>query len=323
MGHHYYPHHIWDNETKVVLEQNAGNKTGSYVPDLIHKKTLEFIEANKDQPFFCFVPTIIPHADLAAPEKYVAKFRGKFGEETPYVGYDEGPDFRKGPYESAPEPKATFAAMVTYLDDQVGEIIAKVNKLGIANRTLIIFTSDNGPHNEGGHDPAYFNSSGPLRGIKRQLYEGGIRVPFVAQWPGSIAAGAKSDLASAFWDLMPTFLQLAGSESPKAGDGVSLVPSLLGRPGQQIADYLYWEFHEDGGRQAVRKGDWKAIREGVAKDRNAPIMLFNLATDLGETTDLAAKHPEIVSEMAEFMTQARTESEIFKFGHTGYLQEKK
>lgn len=321
-GHHYYPHHIWDNETKVVLEQNAGKKTGLYVPDLIHKKTLEFIETHKDQPFFCFVPTIIPHADLAAPEEYVAQFRGKFGKETPYVGYDDGPDFRKGPYESAPEPKATFAAMVTYLDDQVGEIIAKVNELGIAHRTIIIFTSDNGPHTEGGHDPDYFNSAGPFRGVKRQLYEGGIRVPFVAQWPGTIQAGTRTDVATAFWDLMPTFLQLAGRENTEIGDGVSLVPSLLGKSGQKIAKYLYWEFHEDGGRQAVRMGDWKAIREGVAKDRHAPIMLFNLATDLGETTDLAAKHPDIVSEMAEIMKHARTESDIFKFGQTGYLQDK-
>lgn len=323
IGHHYYPHHLWDNETKVILEENAGKKAGLYAPKRVHEKTLEFIAAHRDQPFFCYVPSIIPHADLAAPEEYVAKFRGKFGKETPYVGYDDGPDFRKGPYESAAEPKATFAAMVTYLDDQVGEIIAKVNELGIADRTLIIFTSDNGPHREGGHDPDYFDSTGPLRGSKRQLYEGGIRIPFLAQWPGAIQAGSKSDLPAAFWDLSPTFAQLAGGEAPSNVDGVSIVPTLLGQPGQKIADYLYWEFHEEGGRQAVRKGDWKAIREGVAADRDAPIMLFNLTTDLGETTDVAAENPEIVAEMAAIMKQARTESEIFKFKHSGYLQEKK
>ncbi len=323
LGHHYYPRHLWDKTSKVILKENAGKAKGLYAPDIVQEKTLRFIEQNKDKPFFCFVPTILPHADLAAPEEYVARFRGKFGEETPYQGYDDGPDYRTGPYESCAEPKAIYAAMVTYLDDKVGEIVAKVKELGIEEKTLIIFTSDNGPHTEGGNDPEYFNSNGPFRGSKRSLYEGGIRVPFVARWDGAIKPGSTSDVVAAFWDFMPTFTQLAGGTMPGGIDGLSLVPSLLGTPGQLIHDYFYWEFHEEGGRQAVRMGDWKGVRDGVSKDRDGPVELYNLAKDIGEKNNIADQHPDVVGKIASIMKSARTESPLFNFQHTGYLREGK
>uniref|UniRef100_UPI0025931038 sulfatase-like hydrolase/transferase n=1 Tax=Carboxylicivirga marina TaxID=2800988 RepID=UPI0025931038 len=192
LGHHYYPYFLRSNQDSLVLEANAGQKTGIYAPNLIHDKTLKFIEDHKDESFFCYVPSIIPHAELFAPEEYMEKFRGKYDPEHAYKGLDKGKGFRKGRYGSQPESHAAFAAMVTLLDDQVGEIVDKVEELGLSDNTLIIFTSDNGPHKEGGAQPDYFNSNGAYKGYKRDLYEGGIRVPFIASWPGQIKAGTTS-----------------------------------------------------------------------------------------------------------------------------------
>lgn len=322
LGHHYYPDHLWDNTTKVVLKENADAKHGLYAPELIHQKTLAFIEQNKAKPFFLFVPTIIPHAELFAPERYMAKHRGKYGPEKPYKGTDSGPQFRQGPYESQAEPKAAFAAMVNLLDDQVGEIVAKVRALGLEQDTLIIFTSDNGPHDEGGHDPKSFASSGPLRGMKRDIYEGGIRVPFIAAWPGKVPAGVESRQISAFWDLLPTFAELAGAPAPAGLDGLSIVPTLLGRSGQKQHEYLYWEFHEKGGRVGLRMGDWKAVRYNVGRSPAGPLELYNLANDISETKDVAAANPEVVAKVEALLRGARTESPLFKFQQTGYLQKK-
>jgi arylsulfatase A len=228
---------------------------------LIHDRTLKFIEDHKDQPFFCFVASIIPHAELAAPAAYMERFRGRIQEEKPYAGYDEGELFRNGPYQSQEEPRTAFAAMIALLDDQVGEIVAKTEELGIAERTLIIFTSDNGAHQEGGADPDFFNSNGPYRGHKRDLYEGGVHVPIMAYWPGRITPGKTSEQISAFWDMVPTFTELSGA-TPGNIDGISRVPTLLGQKGQRDHNYLYWEFHERGGRVAVRMGKWKGVRNG-------------------------------------------------------------
>ncbi len=320
LGHHYYPDHLWDDDTKVPLAANAQGRNNDYAPDLIHKKTLGFIEANRDRPFFCFVASIIPHAELIAPEGYLARHRGKYGQETPYKGVDDGPTFRQGPYISQSEPRAAYAAMVNLLDDQVGEIVATVRRLGLAENTLIVFTSDNGPALEGGSDPSYFNSSGGLRGVKRDLYEGGIRVPMIAHWPGTVAHGAVSSHVSAFWDWMPTFAELAGQTAPAGLDGLSLAPTLTGRGRQTQHDYLYWEFHEGGGRVALRQGDWKVVRTNVLKAPDGPLALFNLATDPTETTDLAARHPDRVEQLGSLLRSARTDSPLFRFGQTGYLQ---
>ncbi len=321
LGHHYYPYHLWDNDKKVILEGNAGSAKGTYGPDLIHDRTLKFIEDNKDKPFFAYVASIIPHAELAAPEQYMKKFRGKFDEPKPYKGCDEGPGLRLGRYQSQATPRAAFAAMIKLLDDQVGEIVALTEMLGIADRTLIIFTSDNGAHQEGGADPQFFNSNGPFRGHKRDLFDGGVHVPMIAYWPGKVAAGSESGHISAFWDMVPTFTELAGVPTPENTDGISMVPSLLGRGKQVAHPYLYWEFHERGGRIAVRMGKWKGVRYEVLKEPNAPMKLFDLSVDPGEQTNIAADHPEVVDRIMGIMKKARTHSDIFTFGQKQFKGE--
>ena len=313
LAHHYYPYHLWHNQEKIILEENAGDARGVYAPKPIHEAALSFLEANKDTSFFLFYPHVAPHAELIAPEAYMERFRGKYLPEKKYEGTDAGPKFRLGPYMSQPESHAAFVAMITYLDEQVGEILDKVESLGIAENTLIIFSSDNGPHLEGGADPDYFDSNGPLKGYKRDLYEGGIRVPMIASWKGKIAPGTTSDHISAFWDFYPTACEVAGiSQISKAIDGISYLPTLLGEE-QKQHDYLYWEFHEKGGRVAVRKGDWKAVQYGIKKDPNAPIELFDLSKDLGEENNLADQYPEKIEEISTILKTARTESAVFSF----------
>lgn len=313
LAHNYYPYHLWDNQEKLVLSENADAQEGIYAPNLIHDKALRFIETHQDTSFFLYYPSVIPHAELFAPEAYMEKHRGKYLPEKAYQGKDEDHErYRLGPYGSQPEGHAAFAAMVNLLDDQVGQIRAKLEELGIADNTLIIFSSDNGPHLEGGADPDYFDSNGPLKGYKRDLYEGGIRVPTIAHWPKQIKAGSKSDHMSAFWDLYPTLCDVAGIPTESKLDGLSFLPTLLGEP-QAEHDYLYWEFHERGGRQAVRKGNWKAVKYDVFKQPQRSIELYDLSTDIGEENDLAAEHPELVKELTDIMIKAREESEIFPF----------
>jgi arylsulfatase A-like enzyme len=210
--------------------------------------------------------------------------------------------------------------MVNVLDDQVGAIVAKVRSLGLAEKTLILFSSDNGPHREGGHDPDYFNSSGGLRGTKRDLYEGGIRVPLIAWWPGTIRAGAESAHVGAFWDMLPTFAELARAPVPAGLDGLSFAPTLTGRGRQAQHETLYWEFHEGGGRLALRQGYWKVVRYDVLKNPDGPVRLFNLAADPAEKTDLSAREPQRLRTMTALMRAARTDSPVFRFSQTGYLQ---
>ena len=324
LGHHYYPHHLWSNQDSLVLEENANFKKGVYGPELIHEKTLEFIDTNKSRPFFLYVPSIIPHAELAAPEHIIEKYRGKYDPEKAYQGVDDEPDFTKGRYGSQKEPHASFAAMIEILDVQVGEIMNKLEALGIADNTIVFFTSDNGPHEEAGADPEYFNSNGPLRGFKRDLYEGGIRVPMIAKWPGQIAPGSITDQVSAFWDVFPTVAEIAGVEDmPTIVDGISFLPTLLGNSkNQEDHEYLYWEFHEKGGRQAVRMGDWKGVKYGVLENPDTPMELYNLSKDIAEENNIAAEQPEIVGQLEEIFKSARTPSEVFAFGQDTYLEEK-
>lgn len=320
LGHNYYPYHLWSNKDSIFFKNNAGNLKGTYAPSLIHDKTLEFIEMNKEKPFFLYVASIIPHAELAAPDENISKYRGKFLPEKKYVGKENEPNYvRKGIYESQDEPHATFAAMVDLLDEQVGEIIDKVDELGLTDNTIIIFTSDNGPHVEGGADPEYFNSNGDLKGYKRDLYEGGIRVPMIVKWPNIVKPGSVSNHVSAFWDVFPTFSEIAGTSSPQNIDGISFLPELQGNLDQQKEhEYLYWEFHEDGGRQAVRMGKWKGVKYNVLKNPNAPIKLYNLESDKGEEHDLASENPEIVNQINTILLEARTPSDIFKFEQKSY-----
>ncbi len=318
-AHHYYPRHLWHNQERIEITENEGKNKGVYAPELIQEMTLQFIEANRDTSFFLFVPSVIPHAELAAPERYMEMYRGKFEPEKAYNGYDEGEKYRQGPYESQPETHAAFAAMIHILDEQVGEIMDKVEELGLAQNTLIVFSSDNGPHLEGGADPDYFDSNGPLKGYKRDLYEGGIRVPTIAYWPGHIEPGSESQHISAFWDLFPTFAELSGASIPEEIDGISMVPTLLGEGVQPKHEYLYWEFHERGGRVAVRKEKWKAVKYDYLKDPDGPIELYNLAEDISESNNVANEHPEIVDQMKQIFLDAHTPSEVFVFDSQAYL----
>ena len=313
LGHNYYPYHLWHNQEKVLLEGNQGKATGQYAPDLIHQEALRFIEANKDRPFFMYYPTIIPHAELFAPEAYMEKYRGKFLPEKEFKGVDDGPQYRKGPYGSQTGCHAAFAAMVHLLDDQVGEIVAKIRELGLSENTLIIFSSDNGPHREGGADPDYFNSNGPLRGYKRDLYEGGIRVPMIATWPGKIGAGSKTGHLSAFWDVLPTIADIINIPVDQSLDGISFRPLLFSESGQKEHEFLYWEFHEQNGKQAVRMGDWKLVVTNVLKGEETRVELFNLSVDQGETKDISGDHPEITKQLVDKLRDSRVDSEIFNF----------
>jgi arylsulfatase A-like enzyme len=306
IAHHYYPYFLWDNDQLEVLWDNFGMETGTYAPDLIHQEALDFIEANQDHAFFCYYAIIQPHAEMFAQEKYMKKYRGKFLPESSYIGTDSGPSFRKHAYGSQSEAHAAFAAMVNCIDDYVGDIVAKLEALGITEDTLIIFTSDNGPHMEAGHDPAYFNSNGPFNGVKRDLYEGGIRVPMIATWPSQIEAGSTTSHISAFWDVFPTFAEISGQPIPENIDGLSFLPTLLGKDEQAEHDYLYWEFHEKKGRQAVRKGNWKGVRYNVSISPDSPIELYDLSADLGETKNLAEQYPEIAAELSNLMAKARS-----------------
>jgi arylsulfatase A-like enzyme len=207
--------------------------------------------------------------------------------------------------------------MIATLDRHVGQIVAKLEEQGLADNTLIIFTSDNGPHLEGGADPDFFDSNGPLRGYKRDLYEGGIRVPMIAYLPGTVAAG-ESDHVSAFWDVLPTLADLAGAPVPDDIDGISMLPTLTGQGGQEQHDHLYWEFHEQGGRVAVREGDWKGVRYDVLDDPDSPLELYDLSTDIGEQNDVADQHPEVVARLNELIATSRTESEVFTFGDRAF-----
>ncbi len=313
LAHNYYPRHLWDNRSKVALEENMGANEGIYSPQLIHEKAIEFIQQNKDTSFFLFYPNVIPHAELLVPEEYLAKYRNKFLPEKQYQGVDDGDHYRLGPYGSQSESHAAFAAMVTLLDEQVGSILDQLDELRIADNTLVIFTSDNGPHLEGGADPDYFDSNGPLRGYKRDLYEGGIRVPMLAKWPGQIAKGSKNDHVSAFWDVMPTIAELVKTSVPENLDGISFLPTMLNLPDQLKHDHLYWEFHERGGRRALRKENWKLVQYQLKEGMTKNLELYDLSNDLGENNNLADEYPEVVDSLFAIMKHSRVPSPVFKF----------
>lgn len=319
LAHNYYPYHLWHNQEKIVLKGNEGKDQKIYAPDLIHEKSLQFLEQYKDSTFFMFYATSLPHAELLLPEKYIDKYKGNLLPENKYEGIDDGPNYKNGGYGSQENPHAAFAAMINHLDSQVGDIVAKIEELGIADNTIIIFTSDNGPHREGGADPDYFNSNGIYKGYKRDLYEGGIHIPMIAKWPNKIKAASSTDHISAFWDVMPTLAEITGKKLDKNIDGISFLPTLLGKETQKKHDYLYWEFHEKGGRTAIRKGKWKGIKYNVLKKPNQRIELYDLENDPGEENNVASENPELVNELTKLMQEARTPSEIFQFAAPTYL----
>jgi len=321
-AHRYYPAYLWENQKKVFLPGNDWTHTATYAPDVIQERTLEFIRAHRDSTFFAYVPIVIPHAELIVPDDEIFQsYLGKYPEE-PYVGRpgaDYGPDMVIGMYCSQEHPHATFAAMVSRIDRYVGEIVQVLEELGIAENTLIMFTSDNGPHEEGGADPEFFNSSGGLRGVKRDLYEGGVRVPMIASWPGTIEGGRVSDHISAFWDILPTLSDLTGF-GVQQSDGISFLPELLGEE-QEAHDFLYWEFHERGGKQAILSEPWKAVRLQVGKNPDGPLELYNLDSDPFEEHNVAAAHPDLVEKFARMMDEERVPSAKFNFGMPTYSGE--
>lgn len=315
-AHRYYPDYLWDNFEKVDLPGNDWTTKGDFAPDLIQERTLEFIEENQNRPFFLFRPMVMPHAELAAPEdEILAKYKAKFPNETPFIstrqGADYGPEMSIPAYQSQPYPHATFAAMVERIDRYVAEIVAKLEEMGIAENTIIIFASDNGSHLEGGADPEFFDSNGPFRGHKRDLYEGGIRTPMIAYWPEKIKANTRTDTPFAFWDLLPTFEELAGKKTERGLDGISFAPALLGTGEQKTHDYLYWEFHEQGGKQAIRKDNWKLVKLRVFEGEEPIFALYDLSEDPSETTDISESNPEKLTELKTLMDGARSSNPKF------------
>jgi len=313
LAHSYYPYHLWHNQEKIILEGNKGFQHNQYAPFLIHDEALKFMEINKDKPFFMYYASALPHAELLLPQENIDEFKGKFLPEKSYKGKDSGEKYKAGGYRSQENGHAAFAAMVTLLDKQVGDIVAKLDELGLTENTIVVFTSDNGPHKAAGADPKYFNSNGPWRGGKQDLYEGGIHVPMIAKWPAKIKTGSSTNHISAFWDVMPTIAEIIDAEKPKNIDGISFLPSLLNSGVQKKHEYLYWEFHDKGGRIAIRKDNWKAVRNNVLKNPNKKIELYDLSKDPSETINIAEEFPEVVAELAQIMIEARTPSEAFKF----------
>ena len=312
-SHDYYPDHLWKDTQRIAYPNSPGNPV-KYVVQDIHEQALSFISDNKDQPFFLYLSYTLPHAALqTAPNDTIFEsYKKKFQEEArPVPEVWDGKGYAPQAY-----PRAAYAAMVSRLDKYVGQVMGRLREFGLDKNTLVIFTSDNGPHREGGNDPSYFNSNGVFRGIKRDLYEGGIRVPMIAWWPGKIEAGSVSDQPGAFWDFLPTFASLAEANLPEGqSDGVSLLPTLLGNDSQQQQHpYFYWEFHEGGGKQAVSMDNWKGVRLNVNKKADGPIELYDLEKDPGETNNIAQEHPEIISRIAEIMDEAHTPSPDFPFG---------
>jgi arylsulfatase A len=302
-AHNHYPTHLWRNDEAVRLEGNTlGNLKGrQYALDLMAEECLAFIRKNKDRPFFLYVPFHVPHVALQVPDDSLKEYEGAF-PETPYDG-------SKG-YLPHPTPRAAYAAMITRMDRDVGRILDLLKSLNLEDTTLVMFTSDNGPTFNGGSDSQFFESAGLLRGLKASVFEGGIRVPLIARWPGKIKPGGTTDLVSAFWDVLPTLSELTGARVPSDVDGISFLPTLLGRGKQKRHDYLYWEYPEGPGSQALRIGPWKGVRLQAKKNPNGPIQLFNLDADLGETTNVAARHPDWVKKIERLMKEARVPSPI-------------
>ncbi len=303
-AHNHYPKFLWRNDQQIPQEGNTRELTGAiHSQDAFVEEALGFLNASKNGPFFLYLPFAIPHLSLQTPDKWLEMYKGKIPEE----------DYKHVGYLQHPFPRAAYAAMVSHMDDGIGQIMTRVKELGLDDNTLVVFTSDNGPTYDrlGGSDSAFFESAGKFRGLKGGLNEGGIRVPLVARWPGKIKPGTKSDLPIGFYDVMPTVCEIAGAEVPPGIDGISYLPTLLGETdGQKKHDYLYWESPGYGGQQAIRFDAWKAIRQNLVKGKIVT-ELYHLGHDPGEAHNLAAEKPEIVVRAEEYFKEAHTPSELF------------
>ena len=303
-AHRQFTDHLWRNGERVPVDLDR-----DYANDLFTKETAAFIERDAARPFFVYLNYTVPHAELRAPDDAIAPFKGRYPEisfANPAADTKQSGATFDSPslgYRSQPTPRAAFAGMITRMDRDIGRLMDLLRARGIDSRTLVLFASDNGPHKEGGADPGFFKSSGGLRGIKRDLYEGGIRVPMIARWPGTIPAGRVSAHPWAHWDMLPTLAEIAGARVPAGLDGLSMARALRGKR-QPPHSFLYWEFHERGFQQAARMGRWKAVR----LKPGAPLELYDLQTDLAEARDVSAAHPDIVAKIDAYLKSARTES---------------
>ena len=293
LAHNYYPDHLWNNHERIDFPENL-TKDAMYSADKIHEQAMQFIDHQQtNKPFFLFLPYTLPHGDVIAPHDSVYHYYIKKFNETPLP---IPPNTKKGKVSFEPYPHAAFAAMVSRLDKYTGEVLCAIQKKGLEENTLIIFCSDNGPHKENGGDPDFFNNNGIYRGIKRDLYEGGIRVPFIAYWKGKIKPGI-TDQPAVLWDMYPTFQQLSGMLLTKNIDGISILPTFFQTGTQKQHDHLYWEFHENNGRQAVRWKNWKAVKLNVNNAAQTVLELYDLSTDPSEKNNVAAKFPEILKKL--------------------------
>jgi arylsulfatase A len=305
-AHNHYPAFLWRNGEKEPLAGNTGEDAIGAIHS--HDKFVEnakaFIREHRQGPFFLYMPVIVPHLAIQTTEEALAQY-----EEMP-----ESPYAKDGQYHQHPRPHAGYAAMVSQLDRGVGEIVDLVAELGLDENTLILFTSDNGPTFErvGGADSDFFDSSAGLRGRKRDVYEGGIRVPLIARWSGKIQADSTENAPAAMWDLLPTLCDVAGAKPPADVDGVDLLPAMLGKEEPRTTRDFYWELPNNGGVQAVRHGDWKGVRVGLSKGPQ-PWQLYDLANDPSETTDVAAKRSDVVAKIDEFARASHVPSKEFPF----------
>ncbi|MHC5024085.1 MAG: arylsulfatase [Planctomycetota bacterium] len=315
VAHNYYPTHLWRNDEQDLLEGNtwfsAHQKIASapedergydqyagtvFAPDRMIDEALAWVRTHRDQPFFLYFATPVPHVALQVPDDSVEPYRDNW-DETPYLG--------QMAYLPHPTPRAAYAAMITRMDRDIGRLLDLLDELDLADDTVVMFSSDNGPTWAGGADTAFFDSAGPLRGLKGSVYEGGIRVPFIVRWPGHVAPGSTSEHVSAFWDVLPTVCEITGIEPPAGLDGISLAPALKDRAAvQREHEYLYWEY---SGHRAVRLGDWKAVR----RRKGTSIELYDLADDLAESRDVAAEHADVVAQIEHIFRTGRTESADF------------
>ncbi|MGI9458137.1 MAG: arylsulfatase [Aeoliella sp.] len=310
-AHNHYPRFLWRNAEKVQYPGNDGKslKGKTFSQDEFTREALQFVRDHKNEPFFLYLPFAIPHLSIQGPDESLAEYQGKIPEEK----YDHHG------YLEHPSPRAGYAAMITHMDRDIGRIVDLIDDLELTDDTLFIFTSDNGPtyNRLGGSDSEFFNSAPGMRGMKGSVYEGGLRVPLVARWKGQIEPGTSSDILSAFWDLMPTLSEAAKATVPEEADGVSLLPTFTGTGKQAEREYLVWEFGGYGGQQAIRKGDWKGVRQNTKKGKSK-LELYNLRDDPAESNNVASEHPEVVKQLEHILETDRTESEIFPlFGKAG------
>lgn len=327
-AHTFYPVHLYENENRYALANDtiapstkldkgadpyddasyAKYTLNDYASELMFEKITDFVDENKDQPFFMYWADPIPHAPLQAPKRWVDYYKKKFGDEEPYLGQRS--------YFPNRTPRATYAAMVSYLDENVGKLVAQLKKEGIYENTVIMFTSDNGPTFNGGSDSQFFDSAKPFRSEygygKGYLNEGGVRVPMIASWPGKIKPGSKTDMISSHYDVLATFCDITGDAIPEDTDGISFYNTLVNEGIQEEHEYLYWEYPEYGGQVAVRMGKWKVLWKDLKKG-NKEVELFNLETDLTETTNIASNHPEIIEKFYDVIKKEHSTPEVKRF----------